>query len=257
MARRKRKPQSPMDLAFERMAAHTHIVLVRTQGGLNLGSAARAMANFGFASLRLVSPQCEIYGMESRSMAVDAFHIIEAAQLYDDIPSATADCPTVFGTTRRTGRRRRAELSQADMSASLMSAGPDHPAAIVFGNEGSGLSTEELDQCNAIVSVRTRADYNSFNLAQAVLLMLYETHRTFQDTPAHDFTQMQRVEELLGHAQPLLRRSGMLHGTDQRQINTRLRKILVRADLSWREWRMLHALVAHIDKAWDKDINRK
>lgn len=248
-----RKP-SPMDLAFEQMAANTHIVLVRTQGGLNLGAAARAMANFGFASLRLVAPSCEVLGVDARSMAVDAFPIIQAARIFDDIPSATADCRTVFGTTRRVGRRRRAELSQSGMAESLLTVGPDNPAAIVFGNEGSGLNSEELDQCNAIVTVRTRADYNSFNLAQAVLLMLYETHRTFQASPPEAFTAMARVEELLGHAEPLLRRSGMIQGADQRQVIARLRKILVRSNLSWREWRMLHAMVAHIDRAWNKDI---
>ena len=243
-----------MDTLFLRMAANTHIVLVRTQGGLNLGSAARAMANFEFASLRLVTPECDILGVEARSMAMDALPLIESAQIFETLPAAIADCATVFGTTRRVGRKRRAELAPADMAEFLKGVGPDRAAAIVFGNEGKGLSNEELECCNAIVTVRTRADFNSFNLAQAVLLMLYETHRAFQDTPAAAATRIERLDELMGHTETLLRRARIVTGADTMQVMTRLRKILLRADITFRESRMLHTIIAHLDKALDRTL---
>ena len=52
----------PVQTRFDRL----HIVLVATRNPLNLGAAARAMSNFGFARLRAVNPYAVAF-REARS----------------------------------------------------------------------------------------------------------------------------------------------------------------------------------------------
>ena len=73
------------------------VVLVATRNPLNLGAAARAMSNFGFAHLRVVNPY-EVAFREARS-AVGASAILANAEEYTSVADAVADCMLVVGTT--------------------------------------------------------------------------------------------------------------------------------------------------------------
>src|SRR5579871_5373801 len=73
------------------------VVLVATRNPLNLGAAARAMSNFGFAHMCVVNPY-EIAFREARS-AVGAAELLKNAEEYGSVAEAVADCALVVGTT--------------------------------------------------------------------------------------------------------------------------------------------------------------
>src|SRR5208283_535354 len=73
------------------------VVLVATRNPLNLGAAARAMSNFGFARLRVVNPY-EVAFREARS-AVGASGLLANAEEHKSVAEAVADCALVVGTT--------------------------------------------------------------------------------------------------------------------------------------------------------------
>src|SRR5579872_3783921 len=77
------------------------VVLVEPQLGENIGSAARAMANFGLARLRLVKPRQGWPNDKARVMAAGADRVLDGAQLYDTLEAAIADCSFVLATTAR------------------------------------------------------------------------------------------------------------------------------------------------------------
>jgi tRNA/rRNA methyltransferase len=81
------------------------IVLVEPQLGENIGAAARVMANFGLARLRLVKPRDGWPNIHARRAASGADRILDATALYDGVEAAIADCTAVLATARR--RRRR------------------------------------------------------------------------------------------------------------------------------------------------------
>ena len=222
------------------------VVLVGTRGGLNLGAAARAMANFGFTRLRLVQPEADILGDDARSMAIEALPLLENAEVFDTLEDALQDCQYVFATTRRVGRKRRAHLSPPDMARMMTGLDPVRGVALVFGPENFGLNNREIPHCNAIVTLRTGAPFNSFNLAQAVMLMLYEIFRTFDETDAKTLADMERIEKLMDHAETLLRGIGFITGPDPDQVITRLRRLAERARPSWPDAGMLHAIMGHL-----------
>src|SRR5262245_9367239 len=77
------------------------VILVEPQLADNVGSAARAMANFGLSRLRLVAPKFEWPAERAYVMASGANRILDAAQLYDNAEAAIGDLNFVFATTAR------------------------------------------------------------------------------------------------------------------------------------------------------------
>ena len=82
------------------------VILVGSQGERNIGSVARAMANFGISDLRLVAPQVDHLDDEARKMAVKASVLLEDAKVYADLKDALDDCHYSYATTRRFGKYR-------------------------------------------------------------------------------------------------------------------------------------------------------
>src|SRR5437764_7564464 len=77
------------------------VVLVEPQLGENIGTAARAMANFGLTRLRLVRPRDSWPNPRARAAASGADRILEKARLHDTLEDAIADCSYVLATTAR------------------------------------------------------------------------------------------------------------------------------------------------------------
>src|SRR5271157_5730386 len=119
------------------------VVLVATRNALNLGAAARAMSNFGFAHLRVVNPY-EVAFREARS-AVGASAILANAEEYTTVADAVADCTLVVGTTAVRHRElqhplRRLEYGTRLIRKQLGSSG----VALLFGSEKVGLANQDL-----------------------------------------------------------------------------------------------------------------
>jgi len=77
------------------------VILVEPQLGENIGAAARVMANFGLAHLRLVNPRQGWPNAKARIMAAGADRVLDGAALYDSVAAAIADCTFVLATTAR------------------------------------------------------------------------------------------------------------------------------------------------------------
>jgi TrmH family RNA methyltransferase len=152
------------------------VVLVGSRNPLNIGAAARAMANFGFARLRVVRPYAPSF-REARS-AVGADAVLEGAEEFGGIAEAVADCALVVGTAGE--QRQPAEpLVRLEAGAERMREQVHAGArvAILFGSEKVGLSNQDLSHCQALVRIPTEAGQPSMNLGQAVAVTLYELIR--------------------------------------------------------------------------------
>ena len=77
------------------------IVLVEPQLGQNIGTAARAMANFGLSRLRLVKPRDGWPDIQATRAASGADMVLDGVELYDTLQAAIADCNFVLATTAR------------------------------------------------------------------------------------------------------------------------------------------------------------
>ncbi|MEA2936406.1 MAG: tRNA/rRNA methyltransferase, partial [Variibacter sp.] len=151
------------------------VVLVEPQLGENIGTAARAMANFGLSELRLVRPRDEWPNARARAAASGADRVLDNAVLFDAVEAAIADCSLVLATTARAHDQAKPVLSaEAAASAFAPRIAAGEKVAVLFGRERWGLTNEEVSLADAIVTLPVNPAFASLNLAQAVLIIGYE-----------------------------------------------------------------------------------
>ncbi|MDR3114445.1 MAG: RNA methyltransferase, partial [Treponema sp.] len=151
------------------------IILSRPQEAGNVGAVCRAMKNMGLSQLRIVAPG-RLDPELIRARAIHAKELWETARRFTSLPQAAADCSLVVGTTRRRGQRRKpVSLSPEALGEYLR----DQPgkAALVFGNERTGLEAGELAFCNLASHIPADAAFPSLNLSHAVQIYAYVLFR--------------------------------------------------------------------------------
>jgi tRNA/rRNA methyltransferase len=227
------------------------IVLVEPQNPGNVGMVCRAMKNMGLAELRLVNP-CRIDHPEALKFAVSAKDLLERAQLFGSLQEALADSPLSVATTRRHGKYRREIYSPAEIAGKISPELEKNRAALVFGREDSGLTTDELSLCRWHATIPTADEYGSLNLAQAVLIFCYELFRGEGGNLPGEVRELAgaaETEELFVHMERTLLRIGFLNPQNPAHIMRTLRRIFARAELDTRETGVLRGMMAQIDWA--------
>lgn len=229
------------------------VILVEPRGERNIGSVARAMANFGFNDLRLVAPQTDHLQDEARKMAVKASVLLEQATISPDLASALKDCHYAYATTRRFGKYRENFLHPDSAAADLLPLLDHGKVALVFGREDKGLKTEEIDLCQRLITIPTCGIVQSMNLAQSVVICLYEVGRQLGEIrrtgPAgRRLASNELLEILFDHMRRTLLDISYLNPQNPEHIMRSYRQILGRAGLDEREVRVLRGLLSEIDR---------
>lgn len=160
------------------MLHNLSVILVRPRFPENIGMAARAMANMGAAGLILVSP--ERWDAVHREKAVplatpQGSALLDAVRVEASLEEALSPFSAAFGTTARTGGWRKEILAPEKAAVQARAVCREGgKAALVFGSEDKGLTNAEVELCTRLVNIPTVREHSSLNLAQAVLVMLYE-----------------------------------------------------------------------------------
>jgi TrmH family RNA methyltransferase len=164
-------------LLTEAQRDRLEVVLVSPRNPLNMGAAARAMANFGFAHLAVVAPFAA-HWREARS-AVGAPDLLHAAKETETLAEAIAPCTLVVGTGTLTYRKPEQPVVPLPLLAPLIQQELQRGGhvALVFGPEKHGLTREDLSYCHWLVEIPTDTRQPSMNLGQAVAVALYELVR--------------------------------------------------------------------------------
>lgn len=236
------------------------IILVEPQSPGNIGMACRAMKNMGFAQLRIVNG-CDRFHPEALKFAVAARDLLESAQLFPDLASAMADCTLTVGTTRRHGKYRQEILSPPEVAACFRAqVAPDCRAALVFGREDNGLTTDELALCRWHATIPTSAEYGSLNLAQSVLLFCYELGKAAESPGGGrplELAKSEEMETMFTHLHATLDKIGFLNEQNPEHMMRSLRRIFFRANLDSREVTVLRGMLTQIDWASSAFDGRK
>ena len=224
-------------------------VMVRPLRAGNIGAAARALKNMGIADMRLVAPAAKD-DLAELAMAVHARDLLERARVFDDLPSALADCTLTVGTTCRPGPYRDAVVAIRSAAPDLIAASPSNRIAIIFGPEDSGLSNEDLKLCNRLITIPTAPAYPSLNLAQAVVVIAYELMSAAdigRTLPASDpFAPAGEVEAMMARLADALSTIGFLSDENSDHMMFALRELLGRSGLRPRELDILNGIARQI-----------
>lgn len=235
------------------------VVLVRTRFPENIGMAARACANMGCSRLCLVAP--ERWEIEkARPLATPkGLPVLEGARVAPTLAEAVAGSGLVMGTTARLGGWRKSVLTAdqaGSVAAEAMRAG--NGISLVFGSEDRGLSNEELLLCQRLVTIPTAGTASSLNLAQAVLILLYECARALRGTtgrtepPAPERAAGARgitaaeQERLMADFKTMLLALDVLHGDNPDYFLLPWRRLFGRAQLRRHEYDALMGLCRQV-----------
>jgi len=149
------------------------LVLVGPQDIVNIAAAVRLAKNFGLETMRLVQPAAfDPWRIEG--IAHNTADFVARITLHDTLADATADCGFLAALTARERTAKRRALRPREAAAELAARSASAAVALVAGREDRGLTNEELDRCQAVVTIPTDPAHRSLNLAQAVGILCYE-----------------------------------------------------------------------------------
>lgn len=170
-------------------------VLVEPEEPENVGAAARAMHTMGYGTLRLVRPKADHLGEKALALAHGSQHVLQDAQVYEELGDAIADCDLACASTARHRYEKHHYTSVRDLPAYLQAKGEWlHRIAIVFGSERSGLKSADIETCDLLTTIPQYQLQPSLNLAQAVMVYSFVL--------SAEQTQVQITDQRL-HSEPM------------------------------------------------------
>lgn len=241
------------------------IVLVNTSHTGNIGSAARAMKTMGLKHLYLVNPVSKPDG-KSHALAAGATDVLGNAVIVDTLEEAVAECGLVVGTSARSRTLSWPMLDSRECGAKLIEEAKNFKVALVFGRESSGLSNEELQQCNFHVCIDANPEYSSLNLAAAVQTLCYEIRMHYvaeQKAPYIDRAEQEtqyplskELENFYGHFEDTFGKAGFIRAKHPGVVMSKIRRMFNRARLESQELAILRGILSAVDKLMS-DSKRK
>ena len=156
-------------------------ILVNPQLGENIGACARALKNFGFSNLNIISPRDGWPNTKARMTSVGAYNIIKSAKIYNNVSDAVKKFDLIFATTARKRDINKKHISIINF-IKLLSKHKKLNIGIMFGPEASGLSNYDLSLSNFIIKIPTSSKLTSLNLSHAVIVVCYEIYRSLNFT---------------------------------------------------------------------------
>lgn len=223
--------------------------MVATRNPINLGAAARAMANFGFSRLRVVNPY-EVAFREARS-AVGAAPLLRSAEEFTTVADAVSDCRLVVGTTSVGHRELQHSVRRLEYGARLiLKALAGGPVALLFGSEKYGLFNEDLSHCQWLMRIPTTSANLSMNLGQAVSLCLYELARDPKAVRArpekvHPATAAE-TEQITALLLDALRQSGYINPKTAASTEEKVRRLVRRLQIAGKDAPVLMGMLRQI-----------
>jgi tRNA/rRNA methyltransferase len=247
------------ELPNDLLADGPAVILVEPQLGENIGTAARAMANFGLGDLRIVKPRDGWPNENARRAASGADHVFDRIRLFATVEEAVADLGYLVATTARVrelAKPVRGPASAAEIMRGHMQSGTR--TGILFGRERIGLKNEEISLADEIVTLPIDPRFASLNIAQAVLILAYEWRRSGLVTEEEGLRFNTPVEsppatkqEMLGffeHLEGALDAVSFFRPLEKRPaVVQTLRAILQRASFTRADVRTLRGVVAALE----------
>ena len=235
------------------------VVLDHPKDVVNIAGVIRVMKNFGLSDLRLVDPD-EFTPYRLEGIAHRSGDLIEATTIHESLDDALADVTYVVGTTARARTAGRTYTRSDEIGPVIAGRAGEGPVAILFGREDRGLTNEALDRCHSVVIIPTDPEYSSLNLAQAALVLAYETFLAIDggetEMPTGKRTTRppthEELEETFSALADGLHRINFYKARKPEAVMRTLRTIISRAEPDLREARLLAAVGYEIGNYLDR-----
>ncbi len=226
------------------------IVLHRPQEAGNVGAVIRAMKNMGISDLRLVQPEPFTHD-ELLRVAHRCEDILAGMTIYENLDMALAEMVYVVGTAAITHHKRPQTQDVRGLATDLIAKSAQGRVALLFGQEDDGLDNQALDRCHLVAMLPSNPDYPALNLAQSVLLFLYEVRMAAvvgEQVPAtitEPLATQAELERLFALGEEALTALGFFRYSPATVMRS-LRQIAYRAALTIDEAKLVMAILRKI-----------
>ena len=245
----------------------TRFVLVEPSHPGNVGAAARALKTMGFSRLVLVAPRVPHVQSdpEAVAMASGADDVLAGAHVVPTLADALNGVSWSVALTARSREYGPPQLVPRAAAAHAREHAVHGEIALVFGNEGTGLSNEDVERCSALAHIPANPAYSSLNLAQAVQVLAYELRLAYlglgggtgapagngrgvegQGAAAASLAQSDDIEGMYAHLEDALVALEFLDPANPKKLMSRLRRLFARSGLEREEVNIVRGIAKHI-----------
>lgn len=228
--------------------------MVDTSHPGNIGAAARGMKNMFLEHLYLVRPR-HYPSAEATARASGADDVLAAARVCETLDEALAGCGLVLGMSARLRKLPWPLLDSREGGRLATEESGRAQVALLFGNENSGLTNEELERCNYLVHIPSNPEYSSLNLGAAVQVVAYEIMMAERErlgsvlsipgeTEPAAADEMERFYE---HLQRVLEGVGFLDPGNPRHLMRRMRRLFGRVRVDKNEMNILRGILSAVE----------
>lgn len=245
----------------------TRFVLVEPSHPGNVGAAARALKTMGFSRLVLVSPRVAHVQSdpEAIAMASGADDVLASAHVVPTLAEALSGVHWSVALTARLREYGPPQWTPRAAAGVAREQAGHGEIALVFGNERTGLSNEDVERCSALAHIPANPAYSSLNLAQAVQVLAYELRTAYlsadeassaasavaptaagQGEPAGPRAASDEIESMFTHLESALVALDFLDPANPKKLMSRLRRLFARSGLEREEVNIVRGIAKHI-----------
>lgn len=223
------------------------VVLYGTAHPGNIGAAARALKTMGLAQLCLVAPG-RFPDPQAEWLASGATDVLRHAKRCATLEEALAGAAFAVGCTARQRELAVPMVTAREATARVIEVARSQPAALVFGNEPSGLTGRQVDRCQLLAAIPANPAYSSLNVAAAVQVFAYELRMAALAGAAprgkpRTLASHEELEALYEHLERAMVETGFLDPSHPGKLMRRLRRLFGRAGLEKEEVSILRGMI--------------
>ena len=223
--------------------SNVHFILFKPQLAENIGACARALKNFNFTKLKIVSPKINFPNEKVLATSVGAKDIINSSKIYNSFEESIKDMNCIIATSSRIRKKNYKYLSIDELKKINFK----KKVAIIFGPEASGLTNHELSYANYLVKLPTNKNFQSINISHSVILICFEIFKIlnkkiekFNSRYKYKTVNKKELNKFIKFLVKSLDQIGFLQPNDKRKsMIENMRTIFHKMNLSDKEMRIL------------------
>ena len=227
-------------------------ILHKPQLSENIGACARAIKNFNFKKLVLISPKPIFPNDKILATSVGAKNIINQSKVYQNIEKALSNIDIVIATSARFRNKNIKHINLKD----LRKIDFKKKIGFLFGSEASGLSNNEISYANYTLQIPTNSEFKSLNLSHSLIIIaqilsstMKSKTRPFEKSKKIKSASRREVQSMINLCLKNLEEIDFFKPKEKRKIMLQnLRNIFYKMDLSDKETRILSSVFASLGK---------
>ena len=227
-------------------------ILHRPQLSENIGACARAIKNFNFKKLVLISPKPTFPNDKILATSVGAKDIINQSKKYENLEKALNKIDIVIATSARFRNKNIKHINLEDLKKINFK----KKIGFLFGPEASGLSNNEISYANYTLQIPTNPDFKSLNLSHSLIIIaqhvaniIKSKNPSFQKSKKIKSASKKEIQSMLNLCLNNLDEINFFRPKEKRpKMLENLRNIFYKMDLSDKETRILSGVFASLGK---------